>query len=105
MSDNSIKRIRRIFVVPSVVSVVLWCVSLVYVGVLFVTASLSAKASAHTALFLKTFLGMPVLEGFRNGPRIGVHIEWGIFAFLVIPLLVGIALTIVYSRRAVKSDA
>lgn len=88
---------------PMALAIPLWVLEGVYLAIAFVSASSQAKASATDAIFLKDLLGMPLLEGFRNADRFGVHVKWGTLALLVAPLIIALLLSVVSAARSRRS--
>ena len=85
---------------PVKIAVALWIAALVYLGIGFVTASLQAKSAAGDLEVPFSFLGIPILVGFRHAGRFGTHLEWGVAFLLIAPFVVGMLLALSRIRRA-----
>ncbi|HEU4850308.1 MAG TPA: transcriptional regulator [Terrimesophilobacter sp.] len=96
---------RRLFVVSTIVTIAVFVVSIVLFGFLFVSASTEARASVGDAVFPKELLGLPVMEGFKNAGRFGVHLFPGALLFLVVPAVIGIGCALPGVLRFVKARA
>jgi hypothetical protein len=90
---------RRSAISPVKVAVALWIAAIVYLGVGLVTVSLQAKSAAGDLEVPFSFLGIPLLAGFRHAGRIGTHPEWGVAFLLVAPFVVGMLLALWKIRR------
>jgi len=73
--------------------------ALVVVGQAFVTASAQAAAASADGLFPRSFLGIPLLEGFSTSGRHGVHVFWGTGVVLAIPAIIALTATLASLRR------
>ena len=94
MANTSKKIVQRTVVWPGIVSVVLWAVALVIAGASFVSASQAARVASDGARIPENFLGLPLFVGFHTDGRFGVHPEWGLIVFLIVPAVVGIAMAV-----------
>ncbi len=77
-----------------------WLAGLAVVAVDLFDAGDAARAAPGNVRMPYTFLGMPVLDGFRLDGRIGVDMRWGALVLLVGPPLLALAIGVVQSRRA-----
>ncbi|WP_295791839.1 transcriptional regulator [uncultured Microbacterium sp.] len=96
--------VRRTMIWPGVISIALWAVALTITGVLFVGVSESARAASEGAVIPAGFVGLPLFEGFHDGGRFGVHLEWGLLVMLIGPAIVGIVLSLVAVARETTRD-
>jgi hypothetical protein len=101
-SGNRTPPARR-FTAASIITVLVTVAAIAVAAVMFVTASQDALASHGNAVFSRTLLGIPVLDGFREGAHFGVHLHWGTWLFLVVPLLVGIGTSIPGARAFIHA--
>jgi hypothetical protein len=85
---------------PIKIAVALWIAALVYLGFGLVTVSLQSKSAAGDLEIPFSFLGIPLLTGFRHAGRIGTHLGWGTAFLMVAPFVVGMALALWRIRRA-----
>jgi len=96
MNDRSTVRnggppqIVRSVVRPLAIAVPLWIVGVVYLGAILVSASAQAKASAAPGSFPRALLGIPMLDGFREGSHFGVHLHWGIMLVILVPAVLSV---------------
>jgi len=99
--QGGLPRIARGVIRPLAIAVPLWIVGVLYLGVLLVSASAQAKASSGDGSFPRALLGIPMLEGFRNGSHFGVHLHWGIALVVVLPAVLSIIpMTVALMRRS-----
>lgn len=94
---------RRSFVVSTVITIAAFAISLVILGVLFVTASTEAQAATVDSIYPRDILGLPILEGFHKSGKFGVHMFPGALVFLVVPVLVGLVASIPGVRRFARA--
>jgi hypothetical protein len=93
------KKTIRAFAWPTAVTVLAW-VAAVAVGVtMLVLAGLAARDATASGVFPQTLFGIPILEGFREGARIGVHLAWGAWLLVLVPLVVTVLATAGGVRR------
>ncbi len=93
------KQTVRAFSVPTLVTVLAW-VAAAAVGVtMLVLAGLAAREATASGVFPQTLVGIPILEGFRDGDRIGVHLAWGVWVLVLAPLVVTVVATAAGVRR------
>jgi len=88
--QGGVPAIARRVIRPLAIALPLWIVGVLYLGVLLVSASAQAKASSGDGSFPRSLLGIPMLEGFRNGSHFGVHLHWGIALVLVLPAVLSV---------------
>jgi len=86
-------------------AVLLWIAALVTEGVYFVNASQTAKDATSDVENQYDLVGLPLMTGFREGERFGVHIEWGSMVLLLAPILLGVFLVAVQLGRAQRTQA
>lgn len=91
--------LRRTMLWPGLVSVALWTLAVVITGATFVGVSEAARAATGDTLVPGEFLGMPLFEGFRLDGRFGVHPGWGLLVMLLVPAVIGIALSLIALAR------
>ena len=95
---STVRGINRLLM-PMTIALPLWVLSVVYVGYAFVSASTAARQAAGDATFRRSLLSLPILEGFRNADRFGVHVLWGVPALFVAPLVIATVLTAIGLAR------
>ena len=93
-------KMRRRRLTPVLLFVLLWIVAVGFVGVQFVAASEAARSSDVDMVKSYALFGMPVLEGFRNDGRFGVHMHWGALVLVIAPFLLGILVAVVRASRS-----
>lgn len=79
---------------PLAVACTLWLAGSVAWAFGFVSASSSAKAAASNTTIAYQILGIPILEGFRNGSRFGVHLQWGTLVLVIGPFVIGLVVVL-----------
>ena len=102
--STSMTRIHRTMIWPGIASVLLWILGLLIAGVSFVSVSGAARAASDGTSLPSGFLGLPLFEGFHADGRFGVHPQWGLLVLLIVPAVVGIALSLVALRRLPEHD-
>jgi hypothetical protein len=95
------KKTIRAFSWPTVVTVLAWLGAAATGITMLVLAGTAARDATASGVFPQTLLGLPVLEGFRDGERIGVHLAWGAWLLVVVPLVVTVIATAAGVRRYV----
>lgn len=94
---------RRSFVVSTIVTIAAFAISLVILGVLFVSASTEARTALVDSTYPRDILGLPILEGFHRSGKFGVHMFPGALVFLVVPVVVGLVASIPGVRRFARA--
>lgn len=105
MSDESVSARARVAraVRPWVVAVPVWIIAGVYLALTFHSATMAARAAEVSTQFPRSLLGMPVLTGFRDGERFGVHLEWGTAALLVAPAVLAALVSLAVVVRQARA--
>jgi hypothetical protein len=81
-------------------SALLWVAAFVVVAAHLVAATNAVKSATGDTEKPYDFIGLPILTGFRNGDRFGVHLEWGTLVLLTAPILLGLLLVSARLSRA-----
>jgi len=95
----------RAFSWPTAVTVLAWLAAVATGITMLVLAGIAARDATGSGTFPQTLFGIPVLEGFRNGERIGVHLAWGAWLLVLVPLLVTAVATAAGVRRYIRGRA
>jgi hypothetical protein len=82
------KKTIRAFSWPAAITVLAWVAAAATGVTLLVLAGMAAREATASGVFPQTLLGIPILEGFRDGERIGVHLAWGSWVLVLVPLVV-----------------
>ena len=89
---------------PTAVTVLAWIAAAALGIVALMLAGTTARDAPASGVFPQTLFGIPIMEGFRDGDRIGVHLAWGSWLLVVVPLVVTGLATAVGVRRYVRGD-
>ncbi len=98
------KKTIRALSLPTAVIVLAWLAAAATGITMLVLAGIAARDATASGVFPQTLLGIPVLEGFRDGERIGVHLAWGAWLLVVAPLVVTVLATAAGVRRYVTGE-
>lgn len=88
---------------PTVITIALWLVALVVAGVMFVTATNLARASAGDGVFPFALGPVPFFEGFSDDGRFGVRPQWGLLLLVLAPPAIGLLLLLGRARNFART--
>lgn len=92
-------RLLRTNLWPALVSIGAWIAAIATGAVCLVLGGLAARDSGTSGVFPQVVLGIPILEGFRDGDKFGVHLQWGVVLLVLLPLVITVASSILGIRR------